>query len=96
MICVNTWLVFLLRKIADKVAAAGFFVVVPDFFYGEAYAPENAEKPIPVWLKSHPTVGSNQNFLVKKIIIYSLLSDFASILGNPALFLRHVAILFLL
>ncbi|KAK3135688.1 hypothetical protein QOZ80_5BG0422200 [Eleusine coracana subsp. coracana] len=42
-----------LRKIADKVASSGYFVVVPDFFHGDPYAPENAERPIPVWIKSH-------------------------------------------
>lgn len=62
MICVNTWFIFLLRKIADKVAAAGFFVVAPDFFYGEPFVRENADKPFPVWLKSHPTVCFIQIF----------------------------------
>ncbi|XP_062202258.1 endo-1,3;1,4-beta-D-glucanase-like [Phragmites australis] len=42
-----------LRKIADKVASSGFFVVVPDFLHGDPYAPENAERSIPVWIKSH-------------------------------------------
>ncbi|KAE8076948.1 hypothetical protein FH972_015565 [Carpinus fangiana] len=42
-----------LRKLADKVAAAGFYVVVPDFFHGDPYKPENADRPIPVWLKDH-------------------------------------------
>ncbi|KAF6151162.1 hypothetical protein GIB67_037370 [Kingdonia uniflora] len=40
-------------KLADKVAAVGFYVVVPDFLYGDPYVPENAEKPMPVWIKSH-------------------------------------------
>lgn len=44
-----------LRKLADKVAAAGFYVVVPDFFYGDPYISENTEKPIPVWIQSHGT-----------------------------------------
>ncbi|CAL5347137.1 unnamed protein product [Camellia sinensis] len=44
-----------LRKLADKVAAAGFYVVVPDFLYGDPYAPENAERPLPVWIKDHGT-----------------------------------------
>lgn len=43
----------ILRKIADKVASSGYFVVVPDLFHGDPYVPENAEKPIPVWIKSH-------------------------------------------
>jgi len=42
----------ILRKIADKVASSGYFVVVPDFFHGDPYVPENG-KPIPEWLKSH-------------------------------------------
>uniref|UniRef100_A0A804QRZ4 Alpha/beta-Hydrolases superfamily protein n=1 Tax=Zea mays TaxID=4577 RepID=A0A804QRZ4_MAIZE len=46
----------ILRNIADKVASSGYFVVVPDFFHGDPYVPENAEKLIPVWLKSHTPV----------------------------------------
>ncbi|KAF5175916.1 Endo-1,3-1,4-beta-D-glucanase [Thalictrum thalictroides] len=42
-----------LRKLADKVAAAGFYVVVPDFFYADPYNPENSERPIPVWIQTH-------------------------------------------
>jgi len=42
-----------LRKLADKVAAAGFYVVVPDFLHGDPYSPENADRPLPVWLKDH-------------------------------------------
>ncbi|KAK3008246.1 hypothetical protein RJ639_015358 [Escallonia herrerae] len=45
-----------LRKLADKVAAAGFYVVVPDFLRGDPYVPENAERPLPVWIKEHGTV----------------------------------------
>ncbi|KAI3979690.1 hypothetical protein MKX01_013785 [Papaver californicum] len=44
-----------LRNLADKVAAAGFYVVVPDFLHGDPYVPENAEKPLPIWIKSHGT-----------------------------------------
>ncbi|KAL8148963.1 endo-1,3;1,4-beta-D-glucanase-like [Apium graveolens] len=44
-----------LRKLADKVANAGFYVVVPDFMHGEPYDPDNVEKPIPVWLNTHNT-----------------------------------------
>ncbi|XP_059434886.1 endo-1,3;1,4-beta-D-glucanase-like [Corylus avellana] len=42
-----------LRKLADKVAAAGFYVVVPDFLHGDPYKPENADRPVQVWLKDH-------------------------------------------
>ncbi|KAF8765699.1 hypothetical protein HU200_008200 [Digitaria exilis] len=41
-----------LRKIADKVALSGYFVVLPDFLHGDPYKHENAEF-IPVWMKSH-------------------------------------------
>ncbi|KAJ6803779.1 endo-1,3,1,4-beta-D-glucanase [Iris pallida] len=41
-----------LRKLADKVAGAGYFVVVPDFFYGDPYVPD---KPITDWFPSHGT-----------------------------------------
>ncbi|KAI4966222.1 hypothetical protein ZWY2020_042019 [Hordeum vulgare] len=42
-----------LRKIADKVASSGYLVVVPDFLHGDPYVPENADRPIQVWLKEH-------------------------------------------
>ncbi|KAI3704791.1 hypothetical protein L1987_75020 [Smallanthus sonchifolius] len=42
-----------LRQIADKVAAAGFYVVVPDFFYGDPYVPE---MPLSAWFPNHQPV----------------------------------------
>lgn len=47
----------LCRKLADKVASAGFCVVVPDFMHGEPYDPNSAERPIQVWLKDHSAVS---------------------------------------
>ncbi|KAJ8568687.1 hypothetical protein K7X08_028220 [Anisodus acutangulus] len=44
-----------LRKLADKVAAVGYYVVVPDFLYGDPYNPENTEKPLSIWIQSHRT-----------------------------------------
>ncbi|KAI3905398.1 hypothetical protein MKW92_027805 [Papaver armeniacum] len=41
-----------LRNLADKVAAAGFYVVVPDFFHGDPYTPD---KDLLVWFQSHGT-----------------------------------------
>jgi len=44
----------LCRKLADKVAAAGYYVVVPDFFYGDPYT---MEKTLSIWIQSHGTVN---------------------------------------
>ncbi|XP_039029727.1 endo-1,3;1,4-beta-D-glucanase-like [Hibiscus syriacus] len=45
-----------LRKLADKVAAAGYFVVVPDFFYGDPYDPNDPHFDIQAWFNKHNTV----------------------------------------
>ncbi|PWA64580.1 alpha/beta-Hydrolases superfamily protein [Artemisia annua] len=42
-----------LRKIADKLASGGYYVVVPDFFHGDPLTPE---VPIQDWLKNHAPV----------------------------------------
>ncbi|KAL1219308.1 Endo-1,3,1,4-beta-D-glucanase [Cardamine amara subsp. amara] len=42
-----------LRTLADKVAASGFYVVVPDYFYGDPYDPSNQDRPVPVWIEDH-------------------------------------------
>ncbi|KAL4312367.1 hypothetical protein GQ457_01G032810 [Hibiscus cannabinus] len=64
-----------LRKLADEVAAAGFYVVVPDFFYGEPYVLDN---PIPAWLNDHdPAKG----FEDAKLIIDALKSKEVSSIG---------------
>nr|ABR92334.1 putative dienelactone hydrolase family protein [Salvia miltiorrhiza] len=58
-----------LRKLADKVGAAGFSAVVPDFFRGDPYVPD--QKPITDWLKDH---GPDQGFEDAKPIIEALKS----------------------
>ncbi|XP_028184787.1 endo-1,3;1,4-beta-D-glucanase-like [Glycine soja] len=42
-----------LRNIVDKVVAVGYYVIVPDFFHGDPYNPENASRSTPIWLKDH-------------------------------------------
>ncbi|XLS44235.1 hypothetical protein HN51_001100 [Arachis hypogaea] len=44
-----------LRKLADKIAASGYYVVVLDFFYSEPYDPQNTNRPLGEWLKDHRT-----------------------------------------
>ncbi|KAK9288178.1 hypothetical protein L1049_016627 [Liquidambar formosana] len=44
-----------LRKLADKVAAAGFLVVVPDFLYGDPFDPPYPNFNPEAWLKAHDT-----------------------------------------
>ncbi|KAJ9171927.1 hypothetical protein P3X46_015224 [Hevea brasiliensis] len=67
-----------LRKLADKVAAAGFYVVVPDFFNGDPYVPENVERPIPVWIRLH---GTDKGFEDVKPVIMALKSKGISAIG---------------
>ncbi|XP_057508323.1 endo-1,3;1,4-beta-D-glucanase-like [Actinidia eriantha] len=67
-----------LRKLADKVAAAGYYVVVPDFFYGEPYAPDNTDRPLPVWIQSH---GTGKGFEDAKPVIAALKNKGISAIG---------------
>ncbi|BFG15280.1 hypothetical protein CerSpe_015550 [Prunus speciosa] len=67
-----------LRKLAAKVAAAGFFVVVPDFLYGDPYAPEDANRPLPVWIKDH---GPDKAFEESKPVLEALKSKGVSAVG---------------
>ncbi|KAI3899101.1 hypothetical protein MKW92_021738 [Papaver armeniacum] len=39
-----------LRKLADKVAATGYYVVIPNFFHGDPFTPE---KTMATWYQSH-------------------------------------------
>ncbi|XP_073066114.1 endo-1,3;1,4-beta-D-glucanase-like [Primulina eburnea] len=45
-----------LRKLADKVAASGFYAVVPDFFHGDPFDPTNPNKTKPVWMAQHDPI----------------------------------------
>lgn len=65
-----------LRKLADKIAAAGFYVVVPDFFYGDPYNP--SAKPISDWIQLH---GPDKGFEDAKPIVAALRSKGISAIG---------------
>ncbi|GFY98774.1 alpha/beta-Hydrolases superfamily protein [Actinidia rufa] len=67
-----------LRKLADKVAASGYYVVVPDFFYGEPYAPDNTDRPLPIWIQSH---GTDKGFEDAKPVIAALKNKGISAIG---------------
>ncbi|KAL1301147.1 hexokinase-2-like isoform X2 [Arachis ipaensis] len=47
------------RKLGDKIAVSGYYVVISDFFYGEPYDPQNTNRPLGEWLKDHGTVGED-------------------------------------
>lgn len=68
-----------LRKLADKVASAGYYVVVPDFLYGDPYEPTNAERPLGAWIKDH---GPDKGFEDAKRVIESLKSKGVSTIGS--------------
>lgn len=67
-----------LRKLADKVAAVGYYVVVPDFLYGDPYNPENTEKPLSVWIQSH---GADKGFEDAKQVVAALKDKGISAIG---------------
>ncbi|KAJ4967752.1 hypothetical protein NE237_014453 [Protea cynaroides] len=63
------------RKLADKVAAAGFLVVVPDFFYGD---PFDTQKNRTDWIAAH---GTDKGFEDAKPVISALKSKGVSAIG---------------
>ncbi|CAN6452815.1 unnamed protein product [Victoria cruziana] len=64
------------RKLADKVAGTGFFVVVPDYFYGDPYVPEKCV--FTEWLKFH---GPHKGIEYTKLLIADLRSKGISSIG---------------
>ncbi|KAJ4777218.1 alpha/beta-Hydrolases superfamily protein [Rhynchospora pubera] len=67
-----------LRKIADKVAACGYFVVVPDFIHGDPFKLDDSTRPFPVWLQSHTT---EKGFEEAKPVVAALKEKGASSVG---------------
>ncbi|KAJ0034024.1 hypothetical protein Pint_24934 [Pistacia integerrima] len=67
----------LYKMLADKIAAAGFYVAVPDFFYGDPYV-VNPERPLQAWIKDH---GADKGFDDAKPVIQDLKSKGISAIG---------------
>lgn len=70
-----------LRNLADKIAAAGFFVAVPDFIHSDPYPNEDYSR-LAVWLKDH---GTDKGFEEAKPIIEDLKSKGFSAIGAVGL-----------
>ncbi|CDY18109.1 BnaA01g23700D [Brassica napus] len=58
-----------LRALADKVAASGFYVVVPDYFYGDPYDPSHQDRSVPIWIKDH---GPDKGFEDTKPVLEAI------------------------
>ncbi|XP_015888243.1 endo-1,3;1,4-beta-D-glucanase-like [Ziziphus jujuba] len=67
-----------LRQLADKVAAAGFLVVVPDFLYGDPFDLDNPNIDRESWLKAHTT---DKGYEDAKVVIAVLKSKGVSAIG---------------
>ncbi|KAH9765330.1 DLH domain-containing protein [Citrus sinensis] len=66
-----------LRKLADKIAAAGFYVAVPDFLHGDPYVP-NAGRTLQDWIKDH---GTDKAFEEAKPVIHAIKSKGITAIG---------------
>ena len=66
------------RKIADKVAAAGFLAVVPDFFHGDAANASDPNLDRDAWLKNHTT---DNGYVDAKPVIAALRSKRGCVIG---------------
>ena len=69
------------RKLADKAAAAGYFVVVPDFFYGDPFVPGSGENPFAGfedWKKNHGPVRlfDHLYFSCNNVMVYKDIQSF--------------------
>uniref|UniRef100_A0A6N2LVZ1 Dienelactone hydrolase domain-containing protein n=1 Tax=Salix viminalis TaxID=40686 RepID=A0A6N2LVZ1_SALVM len=75
-----------LRKLADKIAVL-IYAVVPDFFYGDPFVPDNAEKPLQVWIKDH---GMDKGYEDAKPVIEALNSKAKVVveLGKSSAFIK--------
>ncbi|XP_010532694.1 PREDICTED: endo-1,3;1,4-beta-D-glucanase-like [Tarenaya hassleriana] len=67
-----------LRKLADKVAESGFYVAVPDYFYGDPCDNKNQDRPLAVWIKDH---GADKGFEDSKPVVKALKSKGITSIG---------------
>ncbi|KAK3417661.1 endo-1,3;1,4-beta-D-glucanase-like [Eucalyptus grandis] len=68
-----------LRKLADKIASAGFLVVVPDFFYGDPIIDFTSPNfNLEAWFKNH---GTDKGYEDAKPVIAALKSKGVSAIG---------------
>ncbi|KAJ3693723.1 hypothetical protein LUZ60_009203 [Juncus effusus] len=66
------------RKLADKVGAAGFYVIAPDFFHGDPMTTEIFQNSRDEWLKNH---GPAKGFEEAKPVIEDLKNKGISAIG---------------
>ncbi|CAI8610511.1 unnamed protein product [Vicia faba] len=66
------------RNLADRVAASGYYVVLPDYFNGDPFDPENLDRPLPIWMKEH---RPDKGFKASQPIIEALKSKGVSTIG---------------
>ncbi|KAL2621600.1 hypothetical protein R1flu_001805 [Riccia fluitans] len=61
----------LLRKLADRIAANGYFAVVPDVFHGDPFVaadPKNPMASVPAWVARHdPTELTDVKAVIKQL-----------------------------
>ncbi|XP_065855368.1 endo-1,3;1,4-beta-D-glucanase-like isoform X2 [Euphorbia lathyris] len=67
-----------LRQLADRVAAAGYLVVVPDFMYNDPVNLSNPEFDVDIWLQNHDTVSCEDC----KLVTGALKSNGISAIGD--------------
>ncbi|CAN8268663.1 unnamed protein product [Cochlearia groenlandica] len=67
-----------LRAVADKVAVSGYYVVVPDYFFGDSFDPSNQDRTIYVWLKDH---GPDKGFEDTKPLLEAIKSKGVTAIG---------------
>ncbi|VFQ88160.1 unnamed protein product [Cuscuta campestris] len=66
------------RSVADKISGAGFLVVAPDFFHGDAANPSNPKYDKATWKLNHP---AEKGYADAKLVISALKEMGISMVG---------------